>query len=219
MFTSILERIYNWFLSTKIWKKIGYFCANTSIRPFGYTTFPIDDYFKIIDTIEPNNYYAFMSNDTRTFSSFIIEGLIGTTGAKALFTHAGMIFFDGDRNTKIMHIDQDGFEYQSLLTLLKKVDYFGVVKILIKKDSEKTINERIENIKQRAPEIEYDWQEILDNSPNKLYCSEMVYTIFKDMTLNPLKPILLAGDQVFDPDSILTMGELIYSNHPNLPKY
>lgn len=216
-------KFLNWFLTTKFWKVIGKFCATTNLRPFGYVQFPIDDYFKIIDLADKNNHYIFLSTDSRTISSILIKAsvLLATKDLNyGLFSHAGLILFDGDRHTKALHINYAGFQYQSLLAHLKEIDYLAVIKLPIKEGSEKLIQERIESIKDMAKKIEYDWEESLTNDHYLLYCSEMLYLIFKDLVDDPaFKPRLIAGKYYFDPDLLLKVGEIIYCNHPVLPPF
>jgi hypothetical protein len=221
MFNYLLGKFVHWFLTTKFWKKMGKICAVTNIRPFGYLAFPIDDYFTIIDRLEPNQYYAFISTDSRTLSSLMIKLLVRTThNQEGFFSHGGLVFLDGDRNTKAMHVNHAGFQYQSLLAHLKEVDYLAIVKIPVKSSSDETIQTRIEDLKNRAGQIKYDWEERLDNSVNEIYCTEMVYNVFKDVVDNSnFIPRQIANNYYFDPDVLLKVGEIIYCNHPKLAKY
>ena len=219
MLSYIYGKLLQWFLKTNTWKIFGKICAVTNLRPFGYTYFPIDDYFKIVDKAEPDHYYIFLSTDTRTISAILIKWLVGTTDVSGLFSHGGLINFNGDRNTTIMHVNHAGFRNQSLLAHLKEVDYFAVIKIPVKDGSDEVIKERITAIKNRAPQIEYDWAESLGNDENKIYCTEMLYLIFKDLVDNPnFEPREILHNLYFDPDVLLKVGELIYCNHPQLPK-
>lgn len=218
MLNIILGKFLDWFLSTKIWIKIGKFCAITNIRPFGYVTFPIDDYFKILDLLDPNYYYAFLSTDTKTLSSMMIKALIATTGKKGLFSHGGLIVFNDYKDTKVMHVNHSGFQYQSMLSHLKEIDYLAVLKIPVKEEYKKIVEERIENIKSRSKDINYDWEERLDNDKNQIYCTEELYLIFKDLVSN-FKPRKVANRDTFDPDHLLEIGlEVVYCNHPNYSK-
>jgi len=212
-----LGKFLDWFLATKLWAKIGMFCAKTTTRFQDYVSFPIDDYFKIVDMIDPSNYYIFLTTDTKTLSATLIKTLVSTTGKKGLFSHGGLILFDGYKNTKAMHVDHNGFQYQSLLSHLKEVDYLAVIKIPVKDENKEKVNNRIENLKERAKYIQYDWAEKLDNGENKIYCTEELYMIFKDLVDNPkFQPRQIANRLVFDPDSLLEMDlEIIYCNHPD----
>ena len=221
MLSNFYGKLLNWFLNTTLWGKVGLFCATFNLRFFGYTFFPMDDYFKIIDKCVPENaHYIFLSTDTKTISSNLIKASIWLSGAEknyGLFSHAGLVLFDGDRNTKVMHVNYAGFQYQSLLTHIKENDYLAIIKLPIKPNSEKIIQERIQNIKNMAPMIVYDWQESLDNDVYHIYCSEMLYMVFKDLVDNPnFKPRQVAGKYYFDPDLLISTGELIYTNHPSL---
>ena len=222
--SNIYGKFLNWFLNTWFWAKVGIFCARFTFRWFDYTLFPVDDYFKILDKLEPSkedfdSHYIFLSTDTKTLSSMLIKLSVSLTGSQnGLFSHAGLILVDGDRNTKAMHVNHAGFQYQSLLAHLKEFDYLAVIKLPIKKGCESIIQQRVEVIKAETKKIVYDWQESLDNDQYHIYCSEMLYMIFKDLVDDPnFKPRIISGKYYFDPDLLLNVGgEMIYCNHPNV---
>jgi hypothetical protein len=144
--------------------------------------------------------------------------LVKTTHkAEGFFSHGGVVFFDGDRNTKVMHVNHAGFQYQSLLAHLKEIDYLAIIRLPVKMGSEIVIKQRIDDLRNKADDIHYDWEEKLNNGPNELYCTEMVYNIFKDVVDNSkFVPREIANNYYFDPDVLLQVGEIIYCNHPKL---
>lgn len=214
----IYGKFLNWFLKTSFWKAIGNFCAICNLRFLGYPIFPIDDHFKIVDLMDPEKYYVFLSTDTKTIASILIKTSVAFTNKSStygLFSHAGLILPSGDRTTKVMHVNHAGFQYQSLLTLLKEIDYLAIVELPVKENSREIIDQSIKTLKE--VEIEYDWELSLDNNAYHIYCSEMLYMLFKNVIDNPnFKPRLISGKLYFDPDILLKTGKIVYTNHPKL---
>jgi hypothetical protein len=214
-------KFLNWFLKTPFWKAIGKFCATHNLRFLGYPIFAIDDYFKIVDCLDSNKYYAFLSTDTKTISSILIKGSVALTSKDiqyGLFSHAGLIIPGTDRTTKVMHVNHSGFQYQSLLAHLKEIDYLAIIELPVIENCKACINERIATIKSHAEQIVYDWECNLDtNDLVHIYCSEMLYFLFQDVINDPnFKPKLISGKLYFDPDILIKVGKLVYTNHPKL---
>lgn len=212
-------RLLNWMDKTKAWelffKKLNIY----NIRFKGYPAFVMSDYFRIIDRSIPDDHYVFLSTDSKSLSSIAIKSVIRLKENPGHFSHAGILFFKGDRNSTIMHITAAGLIEQPLIDFLKQVDYFCVIKLPVDKKNDQTIQYRISEIRGRADLIKYDWQEQLDNGDNLLYCSELVYEIFKDVVNSPeFKPRMILGRYVFDPNLLLNCGEIVYCNHPELDR-
>jgi len=210
-------RLLNWMDKTKAWelffKKLNIY----NIRFKGYPAFVMSDYFRIIDRSIPDDHYVFLSTDSKSLSSIAIKSVIRLKENPGHFSHAGILFFKGDRNSTIMHITAAGLIEQPLIDFLKQVDYFCVIKLPVDKKNDQTIQYRISEIRGRADLIKYDWQEQLDNGDNLLYCSELVYEIFKDVVNSPeFKPRMILGRYVFDPNLLLNCGEIVYCNHPEI---
>jgi len=217
MTDQIIDQFINWLDTTNAWKLFFETLSKYNIRFKGYPAFEMSDYFKIIDRVEPNSHYVFLSVDTKSLSAKAIEDSVKNAEGVSYFTHAGIVFLNGDRNTSVMQVRDTGFVEQPLLDLLKSVDYFCVVKLPILEGKEDLIDSRIQDFRNRTSSIQYDWQMQLDNDPNLIYCSELVYDVFKDTVDNPnFKPRVMMGRDVFDPDILLGCGEIIYCNHPDL---
>lgn len=214
-----INRLLNRIDRTKAWelffKKLNIY----NIRFKGYPAFVMSDYFSIIDKSNPGSHYVFLSTDSKSLSSMAIKKAIRCNEFPVYFSHAGILFFDGDRNTSIMHVTAAGLIEQPLLDFLKQVDYFCVVRLPVDRKDDNLIINRIKRIRNRADLIKYDWEERLDNGENLLYCSELVYEIFRDLVNSPdFKPRKVFGRYVFDPNQLLTCGEIIFNNHPELIK-
>lgn len=212
-------RLLNRLDKTKAWELFFKRLNIYNFRFKGYPAFKMSDYFRIIDRSDPYHHYVFLSTDSKSLSSILIKSVIRLKENPAHFSHAGILFFNGDRKTSILHITAAGLVEQPLLDFLKQVDYFCVIKLPVKKADDITVSDRIEHIRRRADLIKYDWEEQLDNGENLLYCSELVYEIFKDtITGSEFKPRKILGRYVFDPNLLLNCGEIVYCNHPDLIK-
>jgi hypothetical protein len=177
----------------------------------------MSDYFRIIDRSDPGGHYVFLSTDSKSLSSILIRKAIRCKGYPIHFSHAGIMFSNGDRDTSIMHVTAAGLIEQPLVDFLKQEDYFCVIRLPVDKTDDNKIENRIKRIRNRASLIRYDWQEKLDNGENLLYCSELVYEVFKDLVNCPIfKPRMVLGRYVFDPNQMLSCGDMIYCNHPAL---
>jgi hypothetical protein len=213
----LTHRLLSWIDRTKAWelffKKLNIY----NIRFKGYPAFIMSDYFRIIDSSIPGNHYVFLSTDSKSLSSIAIKRAISSKEYTVHFSHAGILFFDGDRNTSIMHVTAAGLIEQPLIDFLKQVDYFCMIRLPVDKKVDNTIINRIKRLRNRADLIKYDWEERLDNGENLLYCSELVYEIYKDVVDSPnFKPREILGRLVFDPNLLLNCGEIVYCNHPEL---
>lgn len=188
-----------------------------NVRFKGYPAFKMSDYFRIIDRSIPDENYVFLSTDSKSLGSIAVKKAIRNSKHPVYFSHAGLLFFNGDRNTSIMHVTSAGLIEQLLIDFLKQVDYFCVIRIPAKPENQTDINERIQHFRNIAHLIKYDWEEQLDNDPNLIYCSELVYDVYKDLVISPnLKPRKILGRYVFDPNILMDCGEIIYCDHPEV---
>lgn len=209
---------YKWFAST--------FVAHFTFRNWGYTKFPIDEYFDIVKMAKPGEFYAFVSSDYQSLASKLIRLAVN---GKTRFTHAGIILFNGIEKTTAMHMQGKGLVVEPLLNVLKQSDYFAVVRIPLQNQKcEKEALDRIKWALENMEKIEYDYEQTLDEKARvqKLmakrtlkdvvswYCSELFLHVFAGLTQKELKPRKVLGRDVFDPDSVADHGEVIYSNHP-----
>jgi hypothetical protein len=213
----LLHRILGWLDRTKAWELFFKKLSIYNLRFKGYPDFVMSDYFRIIDKSCPGDHYVFLSTDSKSISSLLIRKVIRSKEFPVHFSHAGVVLFDGDRNTSIMHVTAAGLIEQALLDFLKQVDYFCAIKLPVDKEDDIVIDNRMKRIRNRASSIKYDWEEQLDNGENLLYCSELVYEVFRDLVNCPIfKPRMVLGRYVFDPNMLLSCGEIVYCNHPDL---
>jgi len=215
---SIVYKFLNWLTKTQIWKDFFEWLGVYCLRLKGYPLFQISDYFKIIDRMEQGNYYVFMSTDTKLLSSILIKGAVRFSSGTGYFSHAGHIFLDGDRNTRLLHMRSVGLVDQLAIDFLKQIDYFCIVELPIKEENKKEAQRRIDEVRKNAKFIQYDWSQDLTNGDKLLYCSELLYENFKDLVDSPnFTPRMMFGRWIFDPDILLDCGKIIYSNHPDFP--
>jgi len=216
----MFKRFVSWFMTTKAWRWVaGNIIAHFTFRVWGYPEFPMADYFKIIDVIGVSQVarnrravYGFSCSDHQSLASKLIRWV---TGGRGKYSHSGWILPDQDRNTKAMHMQGNGLVIEPLLDVLKRVDYFTLVEIALPQDGYERAQKRIAYIMNNQLGIKYDYAQTLNNGP-KIYCSELVYIVCREAidSINILsKPIW--GRRVFDPDAVIKLGDIIYTNHPD----
>ena len=209
---AILDRIsktafWAWFTKTIL--------SGATTRVWGYPKFPMTDFFKLVDLMQPGKLYAFACSDYSSIGSEVIRG----ADSDAIFTHGGMIENGGDRTTKVLHMRSIGMQLDHMLSLLREVDYFAVVEIDLKGESFVQIAQtRMDQAWQHKAQYTYDFEERLDNDPHKVYCSEFVLSICGDLCRIKPKTQTILGREVFAPDNILELGKVVYSNHEGVLK-
>lgn len=193
--------------------------AMLNFRLKGYTTFPIEKYWDIVDLINADvatssipSIYCFVSADKCTFGSWAIRRFTG-----AVYSHAGIIVPGDYKTCCIKHMTSTGFHSDNPIELLKEVDLFSVVKYSFPaKQSYDLAMAKLNKIESLNPE--YD--EALVLSENKIYCSELVFTVLdKRIIITPsgecvqLKPRLSFGKEVFTPDHVFEDATAVLFKH------
>lgn len=212
---SMVHSFLDWFLRSSIWRWFASkYMAHFTFRVMGYPEFPMGHYFSITDLAKSGDFYAFVSSDYQSLASLAIRGL--TSGSKpALWSHAGLILFNGIRDTKELHMKGNGVNHETLLRTLREADYFAVIRIPLEAGGVEKVKDKIKWVLENRDRIKYDYAQDLGNSPDILYCSELVHFIFSGFTAEPIKTKTILGREAFDPDSVFEMGEIVYCNHPN----
>lgn len=215
---AILFNFLDWINRTKLWEDFFKALGKYNIRFRGYPLFQMSDYFKIVDILKQNKYYVFVTTDSKSVSSILIKEAVKISSDTAYFSHAGHIFYGGERNTKLLHMRDVGLIEQLAIDYLKQVDYFCVIELPIKNENKAEVERRITEIKKNIKNIVYDWEQDLTNGDSIIYCSELIYKNFKGLVDSPnFKPRMMFGRLVFDPDILLGCGKIVYSNHPKFP--
>lgn len=203
----------DWLDSTRLWKWLAKnLVSHLTFRIWGYPSFDMSDFWKISSRMVPGKYYVFASSDYCTLASIMIRMIVGK---RSMFSHAGLILSGHPGNLRVMHMMGIGLVIEDILELLKKQDYFAVIEIDVQKDDIDEVDHRIDFIIENRQTYRYDFQQTIDESPYLLYCSELIYVIFKDVIMS-MVPRDLWDRKVFDPDMIAKCGKVIYSNHPRL---
>jgi len=215
---SLLDRFLNWFSTTTMWVKfarhwLGYF----TFRVFGYTRFPMDQYFAIKDTFDkaPDGIFGFVCADTQCLAYRINHWLTGCT-----WSHAGLIRKHGD-HLYAWHMKGNGLVCWHLLDVLKQCDRFALGRLAIEGDNIKIANDRFDTIcsdplvpydyRLEIPQDVIQWLETgkpLDESDKErlqkltIYCSEFAYVIGAGLCEPDLAPHVVHGRKVFEPDDL-----------------
>ena len=214
MLDKIGEALLDKLSKTAFWEWfVKKYLSSYTLRFFGYPKFPMDDFFKIVDKLDKNKIYCFVCSDYESLGSKVIRSI-----SDSKFTHAGFILPGDDRSIRCVHMRSTGLHEDHLLSLLREVDYIGVVEPDIKcPEDYGEAKTRLKDIVAREKEYSYDFEERLDNGERKLYCSELVFEVLEDLcTSRNFKPETILGREVFLPDNIVDIGDVVYTNHEDL---
>jgi hypothetical protein len=218
----MLSIFFKWFSRTRFWlwfsSKI---IANLNIRFFGYSKFPIEKYFEICQAIlkseqESPGIYAFAESDRGSFGGwFICKVLHSRT------SHAGIIrpetITSDLTNFRIAHVKGVGFLDWHLLQILKEADIFSLVKyeFASREERDVAVNRIFEFYKEKP---QYDFQQEIETD-KKIYCSELVYKIMKDLPYRKNSTIMTVKTQrrlqrdVFEPDDVIDCAtSIVWTN-------
>lgn len=214
-----MKKLLNWLITTKAWLWFASkYVSHFNFRAMGYTKFPMDEFFKITTLIcaascKKNTIFTFVSSDYDSLASKLIR----FTAGGGLFSHAGIILPSTNlEDFKILHMKGQGPTIWHILQLLKEIDYLVINEIELTPENYDIAMQRIDYIKVNKYRISYDYQQDL-GTIDSLYCSEANYLILKGLVSDPdLIPRNILGKLVFDPDSMLKIGKVIYSNHPKI---
>ena len=216
----LLDWFFRWFSRTALWL---WFSKNIvgklNLRIWGYTKFPMEKYFEIVDKIldserEAPGIYCFVSCDPSAFSGWLIRNV-----TRSVTSHAGVFHSVVDyHECRINHMTSKGFLNDHFLSLLREVDYLGVVKYEFwDEETRDRAYERLAKLRMIAPT--YDFQQEL-SSKNKVYCSELIFLMLDKIPyLNSIREEVYVHSheefsrQVFEPDDVWQQAtEIIWKN-------
>ncbi len=212
-----MNKLLAWLVKTNIWRWFaGKYIGHFTLRTFGYPSFPMEDFFDIVDiTNAKNTVYGFVSTDTKSLSSMLIRRV--TSNGK--FSHAGLILPGAPREFMILHMLGKGLIHQHILGLLRQIDLLAVIAVELSPDNYKIYQDRLSNIMKHRDLFKYDYEQNLDNDERLLYCSELFFDLLDGLIDDPdFKTREIFGRKVFTPDQVAKIGKVIYTNHPNLAK-
>lgn len=215
----MFQNLLRWFGRSKLWKWFAQnVVAHFTFRVMSYPSFPMEDFFDLVDLLGKGGkqtIYCFASSDHASLASVMIRKVTGS----GVFSHAGILLPGTARGTHTLHMLGEGPECYHLLELLRQLDYFAVVAVDLNLGDYREARKRIQHILNNKEKFQYDYAQELHNGGNKLYCSEMVYAVLQGLVEDPdFKARRLLGRKVFDPDQVLKIGRLVYTNHPDLAK-
>lgn len=207
--------------------------AHFTFRFWGYPTFPIEEAYNIPRIIEQSEkegpgYYCFVCADRKSLATILIEKVTGS-----YFGHAGIVVPGKTlEETRIYHMKGIGHCDWNILTLLKEVDDFAILKFPVSKEIQEKILKRVAfsrdnselflyDFSQEWPNDPYTWEEIEqtvnDKQPVYVYCSEFCFIAGDRLVTNPdFKPHTEFGRLIFEPDDLYKAGKVIFERrYPN----
>ena len=207
----MLNSILQWFSNTRFWvwfsSKV---ISGYNLRRWGYTQFPMKAFFEIFEAINESEkaapgIYAFSCVDRGSFAGWLITTFVGTDTA-----HAGVFYPESLHSEKLMtvfHMKGKGWCEDHFLDLLKEVDSCIISKYEFTSVEERDrVASKLKEIRKAGPT--YDFQQELE-SKSKIYCSELVYAIMKDVLYKDrdggtrvVRPGRDLGRSTFDPDDV-----------------
>ena len=202
----MLNTLFKWISRTRLWIWVSKnIISKMTFRLWGYTKFPMTDFFKIQDILDKSRkegryIYAFSMADVKSVSSILIRFV-----TQGFYTHSGVII-----DNMCYNMQASGIKKEHLLDVLKECDYFVIARFKIENETNKDgliVAEQLEDL--YSKKIKYDFQQELGNE--YLYCSELVYIIGKDRSQN-IQPVDILGRKAYEPDTILKQGEIIYEH-------
>ena len=219
----MINKLQKWFLNTRFWRWFAmYVMAHLKFRVWGYPKLDITFYENILDILDthPESIFAFVGVDKYALS-YKINRLV--TGAK--WSHAGIITHHNMKYPKILHMLGDGVHHDHLLTYLKEVDEFALIRLPIDSRDIWEVQDRINNIIKYRDSIDYDYPLEIENEtinlveseifdPSKrygIYCSELVFLVGRGIVKDlDFVEKWIYGKRVFEPDDVFNAGEVLF---------
>jgi hypothetical protein len=212
----MIAKMIRWFGRTAFWKWIAqHVIAHMTFRVMSYPSFPMEDFFEVLNKMSANKntIYCFASSDHASLASLLIRRVTRS----GVFSHAGVVIPAGARGCKVLHMMGEGPQHEHLLDLLREIDYFALVAVELSKAEHDAVMRKINYIIANKEKFYYDYTQELNNGDNKLYCSEMIYAVLDGYVHDPdFKARNILGRKVFDPDQVVKIGKVVYTNHPKL---
>jgi hypothetical protein len=131
-------------------------------------------------------------------------------------SHAGVVIKGGDRDSKAFHMMNYGMIYEPLIEFLKRIDSFGLVEVKLTKDQYREAMRRVDCMIEEKEKYEYDFAQELGNGHYLQYCSEIILRLIGEYIEDEKGVRFVLGRNVFDARSVLSIGDLIYTNSKKL---
>jgi len=229
MLPEILIKPISWLLTTKTYRNFARnILSGWTLRAYGYPSIKVSSYWQIKDAVlkaidEQDGIFVFCSADSKMVS-YKLENLFMT----CKFGHCGFVYVDEAGELGIKHINTQGFIKTSLLDVLNR-DAFYVGRLPVSNLAE--ARRRLELLETlcNKPEDAFDYDYSIELEPElitlicdpnsqippnfkfKMYCSEFIYLVGKDLVSDPnFKPEWFGDHYLVEPDDIYKGTKPIY---------
>ena len=186
--------------------------AKVNLQILGYTKYPVEEYFKVRESIltwnetHKHSVCVFTSGADLSLATIVVRRGLGM-----YWGHAGFIYIDKDDPTKdrIVHMQSKGITDEHPLRLLKRIDSLRVNAIPLTERNFGRVTFRIDRAVEKK--MKYDFTAELGNGV--WYCSEAIYGALKDnYDGKEFKPRDRMGRKSFEPDDVAKQGYVIYEH-------
>jgi hypothetical protein len=151
--------------------------------------------------------YVFASTDTRSIASLVIRAV-----TKQRFSHAGILWTQGDCGVKALHMKGKGLVHDTFLDVLRESDNVRIVKYEMTEENFAKAQVRIAEILERGSSIRYDFAQKLGGQD--LYCSELVWRVLQGLVGDKaLEGGVYLGREAFSPDDVVNHGRLVFERY------
>jgi hypothetical protein len=221
MMPEILIKPISWLLTTKTYRNFARnILSGWTLRTYGYPKLKAACYWQIKEELkkaiaEQDGIFVFCSADTKMVS-YKIEHLFTSNE----YGHCGFVFIDDAGEVSVKHVNTTGFVVEPLLNVLNR-DRFYVGRLPVSDLAEAkrrlTLLEELCN----KPEDAFDYDYSIELEPElislicdptsvipsnfkfKMYCSEFIYLVGKDLVAEPNFKLNWFGDRyLFEPDDV-----------------
>lgn len=185
-------RIYRWILMSVL-PYLGF-------RIWGNPKYEMAKYFEIRKRMwaEPKGIWVFVGVN-KLACSYLLNKML--TGAK--WSHAGFLDLDDEGEVRCLHMMAPGYCDWSLLDYLREVDDFYCFQIPCSDPD--LARKRLEGIAKAKPAYDFDFE--LEEMPDRLYCSELVWWVMRGIALVPgFEPHQEFGRKMFEPDDVVSLS-------------
>jgi len=229
MVPEILIKPISWLLTTKTYRNFARnILSGWTLRTYGYPKLSASRYWDMKAAVkkaitEEDGLFVFCSADTKMVS-YKLENLFMT----CKYGHCGFVFLDSTGELSVKHVNTKGFVTESLLNAITR-DGFYIGRLPISNLTE--ARRRLELLETLCikPNDTFDYDYSIELEPElitlicdpnsqippnfkfKMYCSEFIYLVGKDLVSDPnFKPEWFGDRYIVEPDDIYKGTKPIY---------
>jgi len=221
MLPEILIKPISWLLTTKTYRNFARnILSGWTLRAYGYPSIKVSSYWQIKDAVlkaiaEQDGLFVFCSADTKMVS-YKLENLF----MPCSFGHCGFVYVDDTGELGVKHVNTRGFIVEPLLNVLNR-DAFYVGRLPVTDLTEAKRRLALLEALCCKPEDSFDYDYSIELEPElitlicdptsqipsnftfKMYCSEFIYLVGKDLVTDPnFKPAWFGDRYLVEPDDI-----------------